>query len=104
MIIRDSMWHDGVLESVVIDTSPEGKKLNIVVRLYPEPINARERNRYLVTVTELINFAVEGNMEEIIDNANAGNIDSGNMSNSEITISLYGGSVSARGKISANEL
>jgi len=104
MIIDDSMWHDGVLERVAIDARPKGRELEIAVMLYPEPINAKDRKKYQIIVSGLIDFTVEGNLEEIIDNANAGNINSGAISDSELSIEFFCGSISARDNISANEL
>ncbi len=102
MLIDSSMWHDGLIARINIDPQSHQRTLKLDVFLYPEPIHAKVRERFQIVVTELSEFAVSGNVLELIDNQWAGNIDDGTMTKGELLLALVGGSIYARGKVNAS--
>jgi hypothetical protein len=93
-------WHDGNLFDVKIQIDYNGESnIVIIVELYEEPINAVNRDRYLITCKNLFSFNFNCDVEELFDNKSAGNISNGYLKDNTLRIYLCDGYI----EIKANQ-
>lgn len=99
MDIEKIEWHDGNLFEAKFETDYQGKsRIVIIAEFYKEPINAANRDRYIITCNKVISFHFNCDVEELFENESAGNISDGYIKENILRIYLCDGYLEIKAK------
>lgn len=97
-VLDDFLWHDGQLSGVAVTIDAKGAStVQISGNFYPTE-NAKARTAYAVTCEEVSRHTCTLNVNELKDNARAGNVSNGYLKDKTLWLYLTDGLIEIHAK------